>query len=93
MIEDAQKSEKPLFFALFDLKNAFASVHYSYIYRILNHYNILPPFQNYIHNLYGNLKAKVKTRNWTTPHFALRIGVFQGDTLSPLIFLLAIKPV
>ena len=93
IIEDAQREEKPLFFALLDFKNAFGSVHHSYINLILRHYNIPSPLTNYIRNLYGGLKAQVKTKNWCTPYFEVRRGVFQSDTLSPLIFLLAINPV
>ena len=36
----------------------------------------------------SQLSARVVTKNWSTPSFPVSRGVFQGDTLSPLIFLI-----
>ena len=41
---------------------------------------------------YAQLEGNVKTKKWRTPNFKIQRGVFQGDTLSPLIFLLAFNP-
>ena len=43
-------------------------------------------------NSYAQLTGIVKTKKWHTPCFKIQRGVFQGDTLSPLIFLLAFNP-
>ena len=34
----------------------------------------------------------VSTKEWSTPLLQIKCGVFQGDTLSPLLFLLAFNP-
>lgn len=44
-------------------------------------------------SLYSNLTGYVKTRKWSTDVFMIGKGVFQGDTLSPLIFLVAFNPI
>ena len=51
-----------------------------------------PAISSYITNLYSNLSASVTTHQWTTPSFNISRGVFQGDTLSPLLFLLCFQP-
>jgi len=43
--------------------------------------------------LYSNLFAFVSTKSWSTSIFPIQRGVFQGDTLSPLIFLLCFNPI
>ena len=35
----------------------------------------------------------MSTNSWSTPPFPIEKGVFQGDTLSPLIFLLCFNPI
>ncbi len=47
----------------------------------------------YISNAYSNLTASVKTKEWKTLVFDIELGVFQGDTLSPVIFLFSFNPV
>ena len=47
----------------------------------------------YIKSTYSQLTASVSTRNWRTNTFSISQGIFQGDTLSPLIFLLAFNPI
>ena len=48
---------------------------------------------NYITSLYSKLTAYVKTKNWTTEMFRIKKGVFQGDTLPALVFLVAFNPI
>ena len=53
------------------------------------------PFEvrSYISSAYSQLTARVVTKNWSTPNFTISRGVFQGDTLSPLIFLITFNPI
>lgn len=92
IIKDAQREEKSLFFALLNLKTSLILCNIVIQIWFLSHYNIPSPLTNYLCNLYWGLKAQVKARNWCTPYFEVRREVFQDDTLSPLIFLLAINP-
>ena len=43
--------------------------------------------------LCANLPAYIATKQWKTSCFMIGRGVFQGDTLSPLIFLLAFNAI
>jgi hypothetical protein len=47
----------------------------------------------YIISLYGTLKGKVRTGEWVSESFEFRKGVFQGDPLSPIIFLICFNPI
>ena len=43
-------------------------------------------------NLYQNLNGTVVTKSWSSANFKFRKGVFQGDPLSPIIFLIVFNP-
>ena len=74
-----------------DLQNAFGLVAHGLIHDILHHVQLPHKFISYITFGYTHLSGKVKTKSLCTPSFKIERGVFQGDTLSPLIFLLAFK--
>ena len=44
-------------------------------------------------SLYGKLNGKVRTAEFVSDLFSFRKGVFQGDPLSPIIFLICFNPI
>ena len=60
---------------------------------ILEYVQLPVEVQDCISAFYGNLSAYISTKTWKTPCFDIKRGVFQGDTLPPLIFLLAFNPI
>ena len=76
-----------------DLANAFGSVSHQFICDMLVHAQLPTPVVRYLQDLYSKLQAFVSTPDWCTDTFAVQRGVFQGDTLSPIIFLLCFDPV
>ncbi len=48
---------------------------------------------NYTQDCYSQLHGYVHTKDWITPFSPILQGVFQGDTMSPIIFLLTISPI
>ena len=46
----------------------------------------------YITNLYSRLSGVITGPSWTTTKFPFRTGIFQGDLLSPVIFILVFNP-
>ena len=76
-----------------DLENAFGSVSHELILDMLSHSKLPPEVISYIANLYSKLTAYVKMKNWSTDNFKISRGVFQGDTLSFLIFLITFNPI
>ena len=93
IIQNARAHNSPLAVTFLDLKNAFGSVSHSLIRDMLAHIRLPPEICSYINSTYSQLTAYVETKDWSTPCFPISKGVFQGDTLSPLIFLIAFNPV
>ena len=89
ILEAAFKSKSPLMMTFIDLNNAFGSVPHNYIFDMLNAVRIWP---TYMQSLYSQLRAVVKCKAWSTPTIPICCGVFQGDTMSPIIFILAFNP-
>ena len=52
-----------------------------------------PQIQNYIREQYKQTTSVVQTGLFKSEEFSFKRGVFQGDPLSPIIFLLAFNPV
>ena len=92
ILDNAIQHGLPLAMSFLDLSNAFGSVSHLLIRDILHHIQLPTEFTTYVINSYAQLAGCVKTKRWSTPNFKIQRGVFQGDTLSPLIFLLAFNP-
>ena len=80
IIQNACAHIAPLAVTFLDLKNTFGSVFHSLIRDMLAHIKFPPEIYSYI-------------KNWFASSFPISKGVFKGDTLSPLIFLMAFNPV
>ena len=93
IVQNAIQHGLPLSLTFLDLKNAFGSVSHNLIYDMLSHIKLPSEICAYISSSYSNLSAYVSTKNWSSPSFPILKGVFQGDTLSPLIFLIAFNPI
>ena len=50
-------------------------------------------FTKYMGNLKSSLYAHIYTNDWKTQSFPINKGLFQGDMLSPLLFLIAFNPI
>lgn len=59
----------------------------------MSHLKLPQVVTQYITNLYSKLQAFVHTKEWSSSNFSITRGVFQGDTMSPIIFLMAFNPV
>jgi len=66
-----------------DFKNAFGSVPHQLIFDMLKAVKVPFEIQNYIESFYSQLYITVVTKNH---------GVFHGDTMSPIVFLLSFNP-
>ena len=52
----------------------------------MNHYHAPAELCFILDALYSDLSATIPTQEWTTPSIALKIGVYQGDPLSVVVF-------
>ena len=96
MVEGALKSSSktgsPLALVFIDLAKAFDSVSHRHIRAALVQRMVDPAFVELVGNAYKGGSTRVRTGSGYTRNIALKIGVKQGDPLSPLLFNLAIDP-
>ena len=83
---EAHQKHRSLTVCWLDLANAYGSVHHQLINFCLQHYHGPKPFLDTIACLHSNLGAYVTSRLWTTTSIPLKVGVYQGDPLSVVIF-------
>ena len=93
IIDNAKEKGLPLCATFIDLRNAFGSIPHKLIHDILVYIDVPSQLVTYIDNAYLKLTASISTRHWVTPTFKISRGTFQGDTLSPLLFLLCFHPI
>ena len=93
LVKDARNKKKTLHITFFDLADAFGSVPHNTIIHSLQRNNFPPEVIQYVHNFYNNIQAKVVTKSFQSEIFSFKRGVFQGDPLSPIIFLLVFNPI
>ncbi len=88
----ARTQKKTLHCTWFDLADAFGSISHPLISYTLSRNQFPPEIISYINCLYSQLSASVITPSWSSSSFSMSQGVFQGDPLSPLIFILCFNP-
>jgi len=93
LIDHARSNGLPVSMTFIDLRNAFGSISHQLVSDILAHLKIPECVRLYVKDAYTHLQAYVSTKEWSTPYFPITRGVFQGDTMSPMIFLMSFNPV
>jgi len=73
-----------------DFSKAFDSIKWTYIKAILISYNVPDIIVNAIMSIYIGAKAAVSTSDGISEQFDLSVGVLQGDTLAPYLFVIVI---
>ena len=91
-LRDARTHQRAICVSWLDLRNAFGSVRHSLIQFALRHYGLPPHFQRLVFDYYERLCAIVDVPGeFQLKLFHFAIGVFQGCTLSPLLFNIVIQ--
>ena len=92
ILDHAKFNKRTVHCTFFDLEDAFGSVNHDLISFSLRRFKIPVEIQDYIKNLYSTLNGTVVTKEWSSKKFDFKKGVFQGDPLSPIIFLIVFNP-
>ena len=73
-----------------DFSKAFDSINRDKMFKILEAYDVPPNLLRTIIALYTNTKAKVISPDGETDLFEIKMGVLQGDTLAPFLFVIVL---
>ena len=92
IISHSKTTKRTVHVTFFDLADAFGSVSHELISHSLRRFHVPNNLSVYIENLYGRLQGVVKCKKWSSETFMFKKGVFQGDPLSPIIFLSCFNP-
>ena len=96
VLEDCKKRARNLSMAWIDYKKAYDSVPHSWIIRCLDLYKINPAIKTFLQNIMTKWSMNITLRHSTgeieLPDVKVRRGIYQGDSLSPLIFCMCIDP-
>ncbi|CAH2107788.1 unnamed protein product [Euphydryas editha] len=92
----ATSKNKNLHCTYIDYKKAFDSIPHSWLIKILQIYKINPKIINFLRDIMSRWKTTLyltaNPTNITSREIAIRKGIYQGDSLSPLWFCLALNP-
>ena len=96
ILEHCRKGKRNLSTAWIDYKKAFDSVPNSWILKTMEMYKLSPVLINFMRHIMGTWKTTMilnySMGNIMTNPISIKNGIFQGDSLSPLIFCLALAP-
>ena len=93
LIQSARSERRTLHLTFLDFSDAFGSVCHNFLPVLFEKYRLPKQISGYILSLYSKLRGKAISSKWETNEFRLKTGVFQGDPLSVMIFLMYVQPI
>jgi hypothetical protein len=92
VLKQAQIKQRNLHMAYIDYSKAFDSVPHKWLLKVLEVYKVCPKIQNTLNILMTTWKTKLMLNGRDLGDINILRGIFQGDSLSPLWFCLALNP-
>ena len=92
VLEDAKMHKRDLCISLLDIKKAFDTVDHPRLFQILEALGIPQDAVEVIKDLHMDAYTSISTNHGMTPAIPLKRGTVQGDSLSPLLFILFLEP-
>ena len=74
-----------------DQEKAFDRVNHSFLQNLLVHFGFGPNFCCWINTFYNGANMRVIVNEWLTDPIPLARGVRQGDSLSPMLYILCVE--
>lgn len=74
-----------------DFKAAFDSLDHSFLFRVLESFNLGDNFLSWIRTLYRSTESCILNRGFSTGWFSFQRGIRQGCPISPFLFVLAVE--
>jgi hypothetical protein len=91
IIKDAHKNNNTLSILFLDIENAYGSLSKPLINYCLEQYKFPESISNYIKGYYNQNKCMISVNNKNYDTFDWNIGVYQGDTLASILFIISIN--
>jgi len=88
ILQDAISTKRPLMITFLDLKNAFGSVPHQLIFDMLRAVKVSSRVQSYIKLSFPSYLLLLLLARIGKPPIPFLQGVLQGDTMSPIFFLI-----
>ena len=92
VLRDCKKRHTNLVMAWIDYKKAYDKVPHSWISECLEMFGIANNVQDFLNNSMKSWKLELNASGKTLGEVDIRRGIFQGDSLSPLLFVLCMVP-
>ena len=96
ILEDAKRRQRNLSMAWIDYQKAFDSVPHSWINRCLELYNVEEDIRTFLKNQMNKWSTTItlnhENGDTRIPDVKIQRGIYQGDSLSPLLFLPHYRP-
>ena len=90
VLEECRIGNRTAAMVFVDFSKAFDSINRDAMFHILHLYGIPAPIIQAIKVMYHNSNSRVRTPDGLTDAFLTLIGVLQGDTLAPLLFIIVL---
>ena len=91
MINYVNECNLPAILLAIDFKKAFDSLHWGFLWTVLDAFHFPVEFINMVKMLYSNIESCVMNAGHSTGYFPIERGVKQGDPISAFLFILAIE--
>ena len=96
VMKQATKNNRNIHTAYIDYKKAFDNVPHAWLLKSLEIYKIHPQLISFLSNIIKTWKTtlhvKINNQTINTQQIEIKRGIFQGDSLSPIWFCLAMNP-
>ena len=92
VLKDAKKKHRFLSMAWIDYRKAFDMVPHQWIISVLKHTKVAGNLTTLLENTMSNWKTELTCNSQTLCSVDIKRGIFQGDSLSPLLFIMAMIP-
>lgn len=92
IIDYCKQKQLPLAFISLDQEKAFDRINYDFLFQTLSAFNFGPSLIRWIKTLYNDVCSSVIVNNHISDPITLHRGLRQGCSLSPLLYVLCLKP-
>ena len=92
ILKEVKNKQKNIAMAWIDYRKAYDMVPHTWILECLKMYKISNNIINFIEKAMENWRVQLKAGKQSLAEVKIQRGIFQGDSLSPLLFIIAMMP-